>query len=35
LLGTLSGGIFKQIPGVNLACHDITLELPPGLSTLV
>ena len=24
-----SGGIFKQIPGVNLAWHDITLALPP------
>ena len=24
-----SGGIFKQIPGVNLAWHDITLTLPP------
>jgi small-conductance mechanosensitive channel len=24
-----SGGIFKQIPGVNLAWHDITLSLPP------
>ncbi len=23
-----SGGIFKQIPGVNLAWHDITLSLP-------
>jgi small-conductance mechanosensitive channel len=25
-----SGGIFKQIPGVNLAWHDITLQLPEG-----
>jgi small-conductance mechanosensitive channel len=25
-----SGGIFKQIPGVNLAWHDITLKLPEG-----
>ena len=24
-----SGGIFKQIPGVNLAWHEITLALPP------
>ncbi len=24
-----AGGIFKQIPGVNLAWHDITLKLPP------
>ena len=24
-----SGGIFKQIPGVNLAWHDMTLTLPP------
>jgi small-conductance mechanosensitive channel len=24
-----TGGIFKQIPGVNLAWHDITLRLPP------
>ena len=24
-----SGGVFKQIPGVNLAWHDITLTLPP------
>ena len=24
-----SGGIFKQIPGVNLAWHDLTLTLPP------
>jgi small-conductance mechanosensitive channel len=24
-----SGGLFKQIPGVNLAWHDITLTLPP------
>ncbi len=24
-----SGGIFKQIPGVNLAWRDITLKLPP------
>jgi small-conductance mechanosensitive channel len=24
-----SGGIFKQIPGVSLAWHDITLTLPP------
>jgi len=24
-----SGGIFKQIPGVNLAWHDITVTLPP------
>lgn len=25
-----AGGIFKQIPGVNLAWHDITLSLPAG-----
>jgi small-conductance mechanosensitive channel len=25
-----SGGLFKQIPGVNLAWHDITLTLPTG-----
>jgi small-conductance mechanosensitive channel len=25
-----SGGLFKQIPGVNLAWHEITLALPPG-----
>jgi small-conductance mechanosensitive channel len=25
-----SGGLFKQIPGVNLAWHDITVSLPPG-----
>ena len=25
-----SGGLFKQIPGVNLAWHEITLVLPPG-----
>jgi small-conductance mechanosensitive channel len=25
-----SGGLFKQIPGVNLAWHEITLSLPPG-----
>ncbi|HEV7716164.1 MAG TPA: mechanosensitive ion channel domain-containing protein, partial [Steroidobacteraceae bacterium] len=24
-----SGGIFKQIPGVNLAWHEITLVIPP------
>jgi small-conductance mechanosensitive channel len=24
-----SGGVFKQIPGVNLAWHEITLALPP------
>ena len=24
-----SGGFFKQIPGVNLAWHEITLKLPP------
>jgi small-conductance mechanosensitive channel len=24
-----SGGLFKQIPGVNLAWHEITLSLPP------
>jgi small-conductance mechanosensitive channel len=24
-----SGGVFKQIPGVSLAWHDITLTLPP------
>lgn len=24
-----SGGVFKQIPGVNLAWHEITLSLPP------
>jgi len=26
-----SGGLFKQIPGVNLAWHDITLKLPAGV----
>ena len=25
-----SGGLFKQIPGVNLAWHEITISLPPG-----
>lgn len=25
-----SGGLFKQVAGVNLAWHDITLSLPPG-----
>jgi small-conductance mechanosensitive channel len=25
-----SGGLFKQIPGVNLAWHEIELSLPPG-----
>ena len=25
-----SGGLFKQIPGVNFAWHEITLSLPPG-----
>jgi len=25
-----SGGLFKQIPGVNFAWHEITLALPPG-----
>jgi hypothetical protein len=25
-----SGGLFKQIPGVNLAWHEITLSLPSG-----
>ncbi|MBB6093040.1 small-conductance mechanosensitive channel [Povalibacter uvarum] len=25
-----SGGLFKQIAGVNLAWHDVTLSLPPG-----
>lgn len=25
-----SGGLFKQIPGVQLAWHEITLTLPPG-----
>jgi small-conductance mechanosensitive channel len=25
-----SGGLFKQIPGINLAWHEITLSLPPG-----
>ena len=25
-----SGGIFKQIPGVSLAWHEITLTLPAG-----
>jgi small-conductance mechanosensitive channel len=27
-----SGGMFKQIPGVNLAWHDITLKLPGGIN---
>jgi hypothetical protein len=27
-----SGGMFKQIPGVNLAWHDITLKLPAGVN---
>ena len=26
----VSTGLFKQLPGVNLAWHDITLALPPG-----
>jgi small-conductance mechanosensitive channel len=26
-----SGGVFKQIPGVNLAWHEITLALPPAI----
>jgi small-conductance mechanosensitive channel len=26
-----SGGLFKQIPGVNLAWHEITLSLPVGI----
>ena len=26
----VSTGLFKQIPGVNFAWHDITLALPPG-----
>ena len=26
-----SGGLFKQIPGVNLAWHEITLNLPAGV----
>lgn len=25
-----SGGLFKQIPGVNLAWHEVELSLPPG-----
>lgn len=25
-----SGGLFKQIPGINLAWHEISLKLPPG-----
>lgn len=25
-----SGGLFKQIPGINLAWHEITATLPPG-----
>ena len=25
-----SGGLFKQIPGINLAWHEITVTLPPG-----
>jgi hypothetical protein len=25
-----SGGLFKQIPGVNLAWHEITISLPSG-----
>jgi len=25
-----SGGLFKQIPGVNLAWHEMALSLPPG-----
>ena len=29
-----SGGIFKQIPGVNLAWHEITLTLPAGAGLL-
>jgi small-conductance mechanosensitive channel len=27
-----SGGLFKQIPGVNLAWHEITLKLPVGVN---
>ncbi len=25
-----SGGLFRQIPGVNFAWHEMTLRLPPG-----
>lgn len=28
-----SGGLFKQIPGINLAWHEITLSLPAGADT--
>lgn len=28
-----SGGLFKQIPGVNLAWHEITLSLPLGIDS--
>jgi small-conductance mechanosensitive channel len=27
----VSGGLFKQIPGVNIAWHDITLSIPAGV----
>jgi small-conductance mechanosensitive channel len=27
---SVAGGLFKQIPGVNFAWHDITVALPPG-----
>jgi small-conductance mechanosensitive channel len=30
-----SGGLFKQIPGVNLAWHEITLSLPAGADSAV
>lgn len=26
-----SGGLFRQIPGVNFAWHDLTVTLPPGI----
>lgn len=28
-----SGGLFKQIPGVNIAWHEVTLTLPAGVDT--
>ncbi len=27
----VSSGLFKQIPGINLTWHDITLSMPPGV----
>lgn len=30
-----SGGLFRQIPGVNFAWHNVTLRLPPGIDYAV